>query len=285
MTATRAFLAATALAVLWGCGSSDAPPRPKSDAAPDVGTKAVDAARAPDGPGSDGPGDDGPSGPDAMCGAPIPGCSPTTGGACDHVCQARCGCGQRCAIFNATPACVPPAQNPVAVGGACSPDFDDCTAGAVCLGEAAPACGNHCYRFCRTSADCPGGALCDLDVVVNNKTVAKACSSAPEKCDPTGEARCTSAGRPSPLFGCYVLSAQDPDSATCDCAGVKAAAAACMFEHECKPGLECIRVGTAGGTCRQVCHLGAAGSCPMGMTCAPLGTAGAPSTVFGYCAS
>jgi hypothetical protein len=180
---------------------------------------------------------------------------------------------------------VPPAQNPVAVGGACSPDFDDCTAGAVCLGEAAPACGNHCYRFCRTSADCPGGALCDLDVVVNNKTVAKACSSAPEKCDPTGEARCTSAGRPSPLFGCYVLSAQDPDSATCDCAGVKAAAAACMFEHECKPGLECIRVGTAGGTCRQVCHLGAAGSCPMGMTCAPLGTAGAPSTVFGYCAS
>ena len=67
--------------------------------------------------------------------------------------------------------------------------------------------------------------------------------------------------------------------------GAKAAGVACMFEHECKPGLECIRVGNAGGTCRQICHLGATGSCPGGAACAPLGTASAPSTVYGYCAS
>jgi hypothetical protein len=285
MTATRAFLAATALALLPACGS-EAPPRPKADAAADLKSSGVaDVARPPDGPGSDAPGDDGGAGADAMCGAPLPDCTPTAGGACDHVCQARCGCGQRCAIFNAMPACVPPAEKPVPLGGTCSATLDDCVAGAVCLGEATPECGNHCYRFCRTNAECSSGARCDLDVVVNNKTVAKACGAPPEKCDPTGKAPCTNAARPSPLFGCYVLSAQDPDSATCDCAGSKALGAACMFEHECKPGLECIRVGSGGGLCRQLCHLGAAGGCPAGMTCAPLGTAAAPSMVYGYCAS
>ena len=183
------------------------------------------------------------------------------------------------------PACVPPASTPVSLGGSCSTTLDDCSAGYVCLSEATDACGAHCYRFCRTAADCPGGALCDLDVVVADKTVAKACSSAPEKCDPTGEARCTSAARPSPPFGCYVLSAQDPDTATCDCAGTKALGAACMFEHECAPGLECIRVGGGAGACRRLCHLGAQGGCPAGATCSALGTAASPSTVYGYCPS
>jgi hypothetical protein len=181
------------------------------------------------------------------------------------------------------PACVPPAAAPVPLGGTCSTTLDDCSAGYVCLSEATDACGAHCYRFCRADADCPGGALCDLDVVVANKSVAKACSSAPERCDPTGEARCTNPARPSPPFGCYVLSAEDPDSATCDCAGSKPLGAACMFEHECAPGLECIRVSGAAGTCRRLCHLGVAGGCPAGAACNPLGTAAAPSAVYGYC--
>jgi hypothetical protein len=57
-----------------------------------------------------------------------------------------------------------------------------------------------------------------------------------------------------------------------------------MFEHECAPGLECIRVAGAAGACRRVCRLGMSGGCPEGGTCSPLGTAAAPSTVFGYCA-
>jgi hypothetical protein len=284
MTAMRAYLAAT-LAFVSACGS-DGPPRPKADAA-SAPAPTADAARAPDAPTSDGgPVDVGAqASPDAMCGAPLPDCTPTPGGACDHVCQARCGCGQRCAIFNGAPACVSPADKPIALGAACSADFDDCVAGAVCLGEATPACGNHCYRFCRSNADCASGALCDLDVIVANKTVAKACSAPPETCDPTGAAPCANAARPAPLFGCYVLSSQNPDLATCDCAGTRALGDACMYEHECKPGLECIRIGTAAGTCKQLCRLGTANACPGGFTCAPLGTAAAPSTVHGYCAS
>jgi hypothetical protein len=281
MIATRAFLG---LALLCSCASHGSPPRPRSDAAPDLGS-AADLAPGPDAPASEVAESDGPAAQDGQCPGPIPDCTPTTGGACDHVCQARCGCGQRCAIFGGRPACLPPAPAPVALGGSCSPDLDDCSAGAVCLGEAVSRCGAHCYRYCRANADCAAGALCDLDVVVDGKTVARACSSAPERCDPTGAAACGSATRPSPAFGCYVLSSQDPDSATCDCAGDKALGAACMFEHECAPGLECIRVGAGGGVCRRLCHLGVAGSCQAGTTCAPLGTAAAPSTVYGYCAS
>src|SRR5262245_4640192 len=132
---TRALLATVLL--LGACDDGDDPPRPKADAAvPLDAGGAADVASLPDGPGSDAPGDDGPAKPDAMCGDPLPGCAATTGGACDHVCQARCGCGQRCAIFSGAAACVPPAEKPVAVGGACSADLDDCAAGAVCLGEA-----------------------------------------------------------------------------------------------------------------------------------------------------
>lgn len=278
MTATRV-KRLLALALLAGCSSHPTPPRPKSDAAPDArGARADVAAPLPDDAGA---GPDGKS----MCLGPIPACTPAGSGMCDHVCQSGCGCQQRCALFAGTPACVPPASTPVPLGGSCSADLDDCSAGFVCLSEASAKCGAHCYRFCRTSADCPGGALCDFDVEVGGKTVAKACSSPPEKCDPTGAATCLGGARPAPTFGCYVLSAQDPDSAVCDCAGNKPMGAACMFEHECAPGLECIRVGGAAGTCRRVCHLGAAGGCPAGVACAPLGTAATPSTVYGYCAS
>ena len=55
------------------------------------------------------------------------------------VCQARCGCQQRCALVSGMPACVPPASAPVVLGGNCSDGIDDCSAGSVCLGEALPA--------------------------------------------------------------------------------------------------------------------------------------------------
>ena len=278
-------LLAVALVLFGGCTGSDDPPRPKSDAAPDARGGRKDAAPPDDAPAGDAPeGEPRPPGPDgsmAMCLGPVPNCTPSAGGACDPVCQARCGCQQRCVLASGMPLCGPQPPNAVPIGGSCSADFDDCTAGAVCLGEATDACGSHCYRFCRTSDDCPGGALCSFDVEVGGKTVAKACGSPPEKCDPTGPAKCLNAARPSPTFGCYVLSAQDPDSATCDCAGTKSLGSACMYEHECAPGLECIRVAGGAGSCRRVCHLGA-GGCPTG-ACTPLGTTATPSTVYGYC--
>jgi hypothetical protein len=273
-------LGVVALAAV-ACGASDPAP-PARDAAFTVPPDgAADLAAAPDARGAEAAA----PGPDtAMCAPPIASCTTSAAGMCDHVCQTRCGCGQRCAFVGGVAACVPPAETPVALGGACSEKGDDCAAGTVCLNEASPACKSHCYRYCRTDADCSGGARCSFEVEVGGATVAKACSAPPETCDPTGEARCLDAGRPAPTFGCYVLSAQAPDLAACDCAGNRKLGQACMFEHECAPGLECIRVGSAEGACRQVCRLGAAGSCPGGAACAPLGTAAAPSTVFGYCA-
>jgi hypothetical protein len=278
MTARPALLG---IVLVVACGGSDAPPRTNDAAAvlPDaVVTKDLAAP-------TDGPAVEAGSSPDGllMC-APIAGCTPSAAGACDHVCQARCGCQQRCAFFNGMAACLPPAEKPVALGGTCSEERDDCAGGTVCLNEASKACKSHCYRYCRTDADCSGGALCSFEVEVAGATVAKACSSPPEQCDPTGQAGCLDPSRPAPTFGCYVLSAQAPDRAVCDCAGDKTQGQPCMFEHECAPGLECIRVGGAPGACRQVCKLGAAGGCPGGATCSPLGTAAAPSTVFGYCA-
>jgi hypothetical protein len=271
------------LLALVGCGDDDPPAR--MDAAP----VAKDAA-APDAPGKldANPVEAAPPGAETgvdgqmMC-APIAGCTPSASGACDPICQARCGCGQRCAFFDGKPACVPPAATPVPLGGTCSESTDDCVAGAVCLNESSPACKSHCYRYCRTDADCPGGALCSFEVEIAGTTVAKACTSPPEACDPTGAATCTDPMRPAPTFGCYVLSALAPDKAVCDCAGTKAMGVACTFEHECAPGLECIRVGNTPGVCRRICKLGVAGGCPGGVACSPLGTPAAPSTVHGYC--
>ena len=281
-------------ALLWvsvgalACGGSD-PPRPKSDAAvvvtPDAAPGTPDVAAAPDGPGAETSSGGVDQGGTMMCAPPFAGCTPSAAGMCDHVCQTRCGCQQRCAFVGGVAACVPPADAPVPLGGTCSEKADDCAAGTVCLNEATAACKSHCYRYCRSDADCAGGARCSFDVEVAGATVAKACTAPPEKCDPTGAAACLDPTRPAPTFGCYVLSAVAPDLAVCDCAGNRKQGQPCMFEHECAPGLECIRVGGADGTCRSVCRLGAAGACPGGGACSPLGTAAAPSNVFGYCPS
>src|SRR5438045_7525967 len=102
-TVKRAFPLAALLVA--ACTNHD-PPRPKSDAAPDVGGR-FDAAKVADGSSSGAEaGGPGPDGGGAMCLGPIPNCAATAGGACDPVCQARCGCGQRCALFSGMPACV-----------------------------------------------------------------------------------------------------------------------------------------------------------------------------------
>src|SRR5688572_29538486 len=171
MMAPRARPALLAMSLALACGSSGAP-RPTPDTAvvvPADAAGSVDAPRIADGPGGDGGAD-----PDGalMCSAGIAGCAPSGAGACDHVCQARCGCQQRCAFVAGMAACVPPAAKPVPLGGACSAKLDDCTAGAVCLDEVSPACQSHCYRYCRTDADCAGGARCNFDVEVAGATVA-----------------------------------------------------------------------------------------------------------------
>jgi hypothetical protein len=262
---------------------------------------AADAPRAPDlGPdvelpldlAIEGGGADDASGPEVgqnadasgpLCMGPLAGCVPMSRGMCDPVCQVGCGCRQRCVLAGGTPTCLSPADDPLERGARCQTSADACRPGDICLAEAEPACGAHCYRLCRRDADCAAGATCSIEIQFGASTpAARACSPPAEACDPTGEARCSRAGRPLPTFGCYVMSAEAPDSAVCDCAGTARLGEACQFEHECVPGLECVRVAGI-STCRRVCRMGAAGGCPAGMACAPLGTTDRPSTVFGYC--
>jgi hypothetical protein len=269
-----------------GCGGDDGPGNPVAKLDGGLALDAAaDGASPPDRPAADALAGDTAPGLDSalLCQGPVAGCTAGSAGACDLVCQARCGCQQRCALVSGMPACVPPASVPIPTGGACSADLDDCQAGSVCLAEAAEVCGSHCYRYCRDDADCPAGAQCNFEVEVGGAVVARACGVAPESCDPV-EGRCAAAGRPSPTFGCYVLSAGASDVAACDCAGTRKLGEGCMFEHECLPGLECIKVAGQPSACRKVCRLGMPATCPAGAQCLPLGTAAAPSTVFGYCA-
>jgi hypothetical protein len=260
-------------------GGSDVPVLP--DASIDVAADtAVDLTADA---GSDSGADDGAAGDAAMCVGPIPGCTGPGDGLCDPICQSRCGCQQRCAISAGLAACVAPAATPIPVGERCTARADSCQAGAICLEETEAACGDRCFRFCRSDADCAGGAACHIEVQFGaSATAFRVCGPPAELCDPTGAAACARADRPAPTFGCYVLSSELTDTAVCDCAGQLKLGDPCNFEHECLPGLECIRLAGA-ATCRQTCKLATPTTCPAGTACKPMGLPTKLSTLYGYC--
>jgi hypothetical protein len=287
-------------------GGPDASVSP--DASPDAPANtaevAADAATAPgDGAGEGGAGEVGPpDGGDAgstidtagMCTAgqygPFPGCVPPAGGTtCDPVCQSGCACGERCRLEGGKVACHAEGSTFVEQYASCDPKDDRCRPGTLCLQESPDqaACGAHCYRHCRADSDCPNARCSILVQFGGSSSTYKVCSTPVDACDPFGPARCSpAASRPSPTFGCYVLSDTYPDLPTCDCAGTVPLGQPCMFQRECAPGAECV---LAGGlrTCRRVCKVGAPagtaldlGGCPTASpTCLPFPGA----TLFGYC--
>lgn len=239
--------------------------------------------------GTGGTGTGGMGGASVMCEmpyGPFTGCTPQrSGSACDPVCQAGCRCGERCNFEGTAALCksqAGPFRQPYET---CEPRADACRPGTICLEEVADACSSHCYKYCRTDADCGMlNARCTLEVQLGtSNTSYKVCSPPVEPCSPVGMARCGNQGtRPFPTFGCYVLSAKFPDLAVCDCAGNVAMGQACKFEHECAPGLECVSV-SGQAQCRRVCALMGGLGCPVGQTCTPFTSGGVNSTRFGYC--
>jgi hypothetical protein len=290
--------AAAGTADLGGSGAVDRPlpdapaPADRSAAGPplvDAPAAAADATADPDGPARASDAAPPPATPDARtdaCAGPVSCSAASPAGLCDPVCQLRCGCHQKCTFVGTQLACQDLAPAPVDVYGSCSPTADRCRAGAVCLEEIAPACGAHCYRFCRTDFDCggPERARCVGEVQIGGTSgTYRVCSPPLEACDPTGEAACADPQRSLPLFGCYILSSHVPDQAVCDCAGIKAEGAPCDFERECRPGLECVKLVTD-ARCRRLCRLDGAGTpCAPGQTCTPFSTPDGPSRRFGYC--
>lgn len=197
-----------------------------------------------------------------MCTNPAPLCtSSAVPGSCDPTCQVGCSCGQRCTVNEAGKFCEPLPVNAVkSVGASCGGDgetvlFDDCSPGSVCLNEATAACGKHCYRFCRTNADCADQARC---VMLKEGSTFSYCEPPPANCSPIfGEGGCNRADRPSPAFGCVLAGADRPNDAICDCAGTVEENAVCTYEGECKAGLSCILndVANMTGLCRRICPL------------------------------
>jgi hypothetical protein len=176
----------------------------------------------------------------------------------------------------------------------CDAENDSCAPGNICLVEddTRPACGAHCYRHCRADADCQKidlNSKCNIDIKFpNGGFEGKACSSAPEVCNPWGAAQCTSGQRPYPTFACYVVT-QTPDLVTCECAGSNPVGKACMFEHDCEPGAECVALATGSRVCLKVCVVGALlearGACPQPPAVAQSQkcTRFANGTKYGYC--
>jgi hypothetical protein len=207
-------------------------------------------------------------------------CQPSGGDVCDLVCQVGCPSGSRCALDPAGVRCTG-GTGTFPVGERCDVTGAVCVAGSTCLGEARDVCGARCYKHCRVDADCGPEARCADALEFDNGRSYGICSRKISACDPVGEARCADpSGAPS---GCYLLSPSSaPDLAICECAGTATEGAACTFEHECRPGLECVDVGGA-STCRPVCRLGGA-PCAGGRTCTAFDLpGGARSQAFGYC--
>jgi hypothetical protein len=201
-------------------------------------------------------------------------------GRCDAVCQTGCGCRERCTYEGSTPVCRAFSVTPTPLYAECNPRNDTCTPGSICLEEIADACRAHCYRMCRTDAECGGRARCTGEVAGADY---KTCSPPIEACNPIGPGARTCQSRGAP-FGCYVLSARYADQAVCDCAGNRPEGATCSFEHECVPGNECVRIGDR-ALCRRLCNLAnpTEVACPAGQTCTPFVSDGQRSNRVGYC--
>jgi hypothetical protein len=233
------------------------------------------------------PGTDGVEG---MCTTPVDPygpfdrCPADTAGGCDQVCQAGCKCGEVCRPAKGGAFCRVESAPFPAQYERCDMANDTCRPGLICIEElpGRTDCGAHCYRLCKTDAQCPTGATCSEMIQVMGQNIGNACSIPVEDCNPYGQARCAMPLlRPAPSFGCYLVPS-NPDLAACQCAGTIKTGDTCKFKFDCEPGAECI-AGASGAVCRKVCLIGAltgGGACPATQ---PICEKIPKSTKYGYC--
>jgi hypothetical protein len=214
--------------------------------------------------------------PISMCTADLSG-----GKLCDPVCQVGCGCRQKCSTNTAgTLTCNEPlSMRPKALGEGCNPasvgtaaQTDDCMPGLVCVQDA---CSNHCFRFCKSDADCP---LSTCSRVIGGGV--KVCEVQRTTCNPVKNNGMPS-GCPAAAQACFIIP-DGSDATLCDCPGDSPANAQCTLSRDCFPGLVCVDIGgTGSGICRPACGLATgATDCP-GTTCTKI----KGSTKFGYCSN
>jgi len=229
--------------------------------------------------------------PETMCLQPVAGCTPTSTGMCDPVCQTGCGgCRQKCSVnSNGALTCNDPTMNgSKQVMEACSinsdgfaSQTDNCAPGLVCVADE---CTSRCYKFCQTDNDCTnssctrtiagGQKVCDVPFV--------------DSCVPLmGSQNMGCAGL---IMSCYLSSANPPHT-LCDCPqGASGPNGPCTRTRECNRGLACVDRGNGAPICLQVCRLNpdAGSDCTGGQVCHPyLGIPPGPvsnaNPNFGYC--
>jgi hypothetical protein len=216
---------------------------------------------------------------EVACFTPVKGCVPQVASGCDPMCQTGCGCQTKCSVSTmGVVACnAPLSSGNRQVGDSCDissqgmpNQTDNCAPGLVCV---TVPCGNKCFAFCRTDADCPNSTCTG-----NAGGGVKICAVQFAVCDPTG----TQAQQDCPALaqGCYVSSTK-PDKTICECPlSAQGPGLSCTATLECSPGLTCVDPLNMGNlSCQFVCTLASScASCPTGRSKALGG-----STVYGYC--
>jgi hypothetical protein len=223
-----------------------------------------------------------------VCDAPsVKGCQsqPPAGATCDPVCQTgKCAwCEEKCsqAVDGRT---VCSARGALGTGSSCTiflagdpRQYDNCSAGNICLTPEPGSGLSYCFALCRSSVDCSTGGGCTGRVLAASgatQVLVKVCdppyrSCAPGSpnpcCDPLGTG---SAGCDVGQF-CYLVA---PDSGShdnrtvCDyTTGGGGRASQCDSSRDCMQGWTCFGA-AAGitGVCRKVCDPKVTNPCGLG---------------------
>jgi hypothetical protein len=245
---------------------------------------------------------------DRPCTAQVANCRPPDGGTtgmCDPVCNTGCGeCHEKCSV-NSSGAltCNEPMGTPTGLFGTCGQtnfgaiQTDNCQPGQLCVAKNTCSTTGECYQFCRTNADCSGGASCSRDAGGGYSF----CDVSPFACDPVVGAAKTNSGCPGGQFvGCYLSASTN--STLCDCQFTSSGSAgaihsSCTQSRDCFAGLICIDpTGHDNKTCLKVCRLpgdggvdltrkdAGEGECTDLSLCSPIALAnGTTNPTYGVC--
>jgi hypothetical protein len=222
---------------------------------------------------------------EVACVGAVPGCTPSSTGVCDPVCQTGCQCLEKCSISSSGQAACIPVAGPKAPGDPCNVtsygapgQFDDCAPGAVCLYPGGTGSGfSYCFALCASDDTCPGSRCTPRPVappLVTGTPMAPVCDRPFEACNPFTNAGCADG------FVCY-LTLPDPASGAsrtlCEYVpGSGRLTDTCQSSRECVAKFACPEGARPGaGFCLPVCD--PTHPCSSGGTCKPYGS------TYGYC--
>ncbi len=194
---------------------------------------------------------------DSVTPPPPPGGDDCANG-CNLAQQSCCGSGEACDLLSGETIC----RAGIGTGtetSECTVN-EDCAAGYSCiqvlfLGR------SECVKWCDADDDCVGpGGVCDLTISFDGTVIPGAVTCTPN-CDPIASSGCPAG------WGCHVYQRADGlgNETICAPAGGGIQGSSCADENECAPGFTCV---VSLAQCLANCPVGAAETCPGGLTCA-----------------